>query len=70
MTLLTEKGSPLEHAEKLTCNNYESAYTNAFPAGRWHYHQGVFLCGVMKLYESTGERDVFQLCEKLCRFAH
>lgn len=60
MTLSIEKGSPLEHAEKLA-QTLMKAYTpiELPPAGRWHYHQGVFLCGVMKLYEATGNEAYF-----------
>lgn len=60
MTLSIEKGSPLEHAEKLA-QTIMRAYTpiELPPAGRWHYHQGVFLCGVMKLYEATGNEAYF-----------
>lgn len=60
MTLSIEKGSPLEHAEKLA-QTIMKAYTpiELPPAGRWHYHQGVFLCGVMKLYEATENEAYF-----------
>nr|MDF9458371.1 glycoside hydrolase family 88 protein [Bacillus pumilus] len=60
MTLSTEKGSPLEHAEKLA-QTIMKAHTpiESPPAGRWHYHQGVFLCGVMKLYEATKNETYF-----------
>ncbi|GAB2557071.1 glycoside hydrolase family 88/105 protein [Gracilibacillus alcaliphilus] len=30
------------------------------PANRWHYHQGVFLCGVQDLYQLTGEERYYQ----------
>ncbi|GAE30659.1 rhamnogalacturonides degradation protein RhiN [Halalkalibacter hemicellulosilyticusJCM 9152] len=29
------------------------------PANRWHYHQGVFLCGVYQLYLETGDDAYF-----------
>ncbi len=32
------------------------------PKGHFHYHQGVFLSGVMKTYELTGEEKYFQYC--------
>ncbi|WP_186447423.1 glycoside hydrolase family 88 protein, partial [Bacillus paralicheniformis] len=30
------------------------------PAGRWHYHQGVFLCGLIRLWEETGKEAYFK----------
>lgn len=55
MRVCTEKTSPLEYAEKLAQTIMKAYTPNKLPpAGRWHYHQGVFLCGVMKLYEATG----------------
>lgn len=29
------------------------------PGGRWHYHQGVFLCGMDLVYNKTGEDKYF-----------
>ncbi|MGE6628809.1 glycoside hydrolase family 88/105 protein [Bacillus sp. NPDC077027] len=56
-----EKASPIVHAEALA-QTIMKAYTieDLPPAGRWHYHQGVFLCGVLKLYQATGNEAYFQ----------
>ncbi|MBW5447102.1 glycoside hydrolase 105 family protein [Cohnella sp. CFH 77786] len=37
------------------CDSLMNAYEplQLPPAGRWHYHQGVFLCGMEKLWEKT-----------------
>nr|WP_311198887.1 glycoside hydrolase family 88 protein [Paenibacillus sp. YPD9-1] len=42
--------SPIEWAEA-ACNSIMATYTamELPPAGRWHYHQGVFLCGMEML---------------------
>ncbi|WP_372636307.1 glycoside hydrolase family 105 protein [Cohnella sp.] len=29
------------------------------PAGRWHYHQGIFLYGMLKVWEETGEESFY-----------
>lgn len=48
--------SPLEWAE-LACDSIMSSYTPGKlpPAHRWHYHQGVFLCGMELLWEAVKE---------------
>jgi unsaturated rhamnogalacturonyl hydrolase len=53
--------TPLFFAEKLT-----KTIINQFtppelpPANRWHYHQGVFLCGMMSIWNETKNDDYFQ----------
>lgn len=56
---------PLYWASKLS-KTLMSKYSPAElpPAGRWHYHQGVFLCGVMSVWEKTGNNEFFQYCKK------
>ena len=34
------------------------------PGGRWHYHQGVFLWGMYKLYEVTKNEDYYDYIKK------
>lgn len=48
--------TPIEWA-RAACDSLMSAYLpeELPPAGRWHYHQGVFLCGMEMLWEA--ERD-------------
>jgi unsaturated rhamnogalacturonyl hydrolase len=48
--------SPMEWA-RAACDSIVSQYTpmELPPAGRWHYHQGVFLCGMEMLWEA--EKD-------------
>ncbi|MCY8206376.1 unsaturated rhamnogalacturonyl hydrolase [Bacillus subtilis] len=52
--------SPLTYAEALA-KTIMNTYTveELPPANRWHYHQGVFLCGVLRLWEATGEKRYF-----------
>lgn len=52
--------SPLHVAEE-AANTIMKAYTKDKlpPAGRWHYHQGVFLCGLLRLWEMTGKETYF-----------
>ncbi|WP_456276437.1 glycoside hydrolase family 88/105 protein [Bacillus sp. AK128] len=53
--------SPLFWANKL-CDTVMNTYTPAElpPASRWHYHQGVFLCGMLSLWEQTKDEKYFQ----------
>lgn len=55
MTVRLEK-SPIVWA-KDACDSLMSAYTpeDLPPARRWHYHQGVFLCGMEMLWEADQE---------------
>ncbi|MEC1263090.1 glycoside hydrolase family 105 protein [Bacillus swezeyi] len=52
--------SPLYIAEE-AAQTIMKAYTNDKlpPAGRWHYHQGVFLCGLIHLWNETGKPTYF-----------
>lgn len=52
--------SPLTYAEALA-ETIMNTYTveELPPANRWHYHQGVFLCGVLRLWEATGQKRYF-----------
>lgn len=34
------------------------------PANRWHYHQGVFLCGVLDVWRDTGKEEYYQYVKK------
>jgi len=52
---------PLYWASQLTETLMKKYSPNELPpAGRWHYHQGVFLCGVMSLWEKTGNKKYYQ----------
>ncbi|OCT14567.1 glycosyl hydrolase family 88 [Paenibacillus pectinilyticus] len=50
--------TPLEWA-KAACDSIMATHTpmELPPAGRWHYHQGVFLCGMEMLVEEAGQDD-------------
>ncbi|MFP7275506.1 glycoside hydrolase family 105 protein [Bacillus paralicheniformis] len=52
--------TPLYIAEE-AAKTIMKAYTSEElpPAGRWHYHQGVFLCGLIRLWEETGKEAYF-----------
>ncbi|WFA04194.1 glycoside hydrolase family 105 protein [Bacillus sp. HSf4] len=52
--------SPLFVAEE-AAKTIMKAYTvdRLPPAGRWHYHQGVFLCGLIHLWNETGKQTYF-----------
>ncbi|NMO96225.1 glycoside hydrolase family 88/105 protein [Paenibacillus lemnae] len=52
--------TPLQYAAE-ACRCIMNDFTPAElpPAGRWHYHQGVFLCGMLQLWEETKEQDYF-----------
>lgn len=53
--------TPLYWAEKV-CKTIMENFTPAQlpPASRWHYHQGVFLSGMMSVYEMTKYEDYFR----------
>ena len=54
-----ENKTPIEWAAE-ACLSLMRRYPHAGdlpPAGRWHYHQGVFLYGMLQLWERTGEQD-------------
>lgn len=48
--------SPIELAEK-ACQSIMETYLpeQLPPAGRWHYHQGVFLVGLSQLWKFNGD---------------
>ncbi len=50
--------SPLEWGME-ACHALMATYTpeELPPAGRWHYHQGVFLFGMQRVWELTGRRE-------------
>jgi len=52
--------SPLYFAQKM-CDTLMTKFTpeELPPGGRWHYHQGVFLCGMDLVYNKTGEDKYF-----------
>ncbi|BDG36121.1 MULTISPECIES: glycoside hydrolase family 88/105 protein [Anoxybacillaceae] len=52
--------SPLYLAEK-ACQSLMRKYSpkELPPAGKWHYHQGVFLYGMLKVWEKTGKPEYF-----------
>ncbi|WP_309090413.1 glycoside hydrolase family 88 protein [Domibacillus sp.] len=52
--------SMIETAEQ-ACRAVMNTYTPAElpPAGIWHYHQGVFLEGMRRVYEQTGNEEYF-----------
>ncbi|MBN1776873.1 MAG: glycoside hydrolase family 88 protein [Clostridiales bacterium] len=61
MSSITVNGKqPLEYA-LAACETMMRRYApgNLPPAGRFHYHQGVFLSGMHGIYRITGERKLF-----------
>ncbi|ARP42959.1 Unsaturated rhamnogalacturonyl hydrolase YesR [Geobacillus thermodenitrificans] len=52
--------SPLYLAEQ-ACQSLMRTYSpqELPPAGKWHYHQGVFLYGMLKVWEKTGKQEYF-----------
>lgn len=50
--------TPLDTA-KAACDALMAAYTPETlpPAGRWHYHQGIFLHGMMQVWRLSGNED-------------
>ncbi|KAB8137591.1 glycoside hydrolase 105 family protein [Gracilibacillus oryzae] len=46
---------------KLACDTLMNQYepVKLPPADRWHYHQGVFLCGMHDVWQRTGEQKYF-----------
>jgi unsaturated rhamnogalacturonyl hydrolase len=55
-TKLDKSSSPLEWAKR-ACDTMMEVYTpdQLPPANRWHYHQGVFLQAMEKVWQATGE---------------
>nr|WP_107727430.1 glycoside hydrolase family 88 protein [Desmospora activa] len=56
--MLLKKASPMVWAET-ACDAMIATYTPAQlpPANRWHYHQGVFLHGMNRLWEKTAKTE-------------
>ena len=52
--------SPLQYAAE-ACHSIMGMFTPAElpPAARWHYHQGVFLYGMIQLWQQTGEQKYY-----------
>lgn len=52
--------SPLDMANR-ACQQLMNTFAPGElpPANRWHYHQGVFLYGMQKVYEKTGNKDYY-----------
>ncbi|MFS1512060.1 glycoside hydrolase family 88/105 protein [Chengkuizengella sp. SCS-71B] len=53
--------SPLEWGEA-ACQSINETYFpgDLPPANRWHYHQGVYLYGMIKLWEQNQDRSLFE----------
>lgn len=49
------KMTPIDWA-RAACDSLMDTYLpeKLPPAGRWHYHQGVFLCGMEMLWQAEG----------------
>lgn len=58
--LIMTQNNPLFIAEK-ACQTIMNTYSPAElpPANRWHYHQSVFLYGMLRVWEATGKQDYF-----------
>ena len=59
--MLNVKDNPLLIAEK-ACQTIMNTYSPAElpPANRWHYHQSVFLYGMLRVWEATGKEEYFE----------
>lgn len=55
------KDYPLRMAEK-ACKTLMNTYKakDLPPTEKWHYHQGVFLYGMYRVWEATGKGEYFQ----------
>lgn len=55
------QNSPMFWAEK-ACNTLMDKFAPGElpPAGRWHYHQGVFLLGMLMVWKKTGDERYFK----------
>ncbi|WP_223701490.1 glycoside hydrolase family 88/105 protein [Sutcliffiella deserti] len=60
MTDAIKVKTPLYYAEKIS-ETLMNTYTTSElpPANRWHYHQGVFLCGMLRVWEHTSEEKYY-----------
>ncbi|REJ14498.1 MAG: glycoside hydrolase 105 family protein, partial [Paenibacillaceae bacterium] len=58
-------GAPIDWA-KAACDAVMAAYTpeELPPAGKWHYHQGVFLTGAVQVWERTGDVRYFDYTKR------
>ena len=58
---ITTEYDPLFMAEK-ACRTIMDTYTpkELPPGNRWHYHQGVFLYGMLRVWEVTGKDEYFE----------
>ncbi|WP_425415429.1 glycoside hydrolase family 88/105 protein [Peribacillus loiseleuriae] len=58
---LNKIGNPLEMAEK-ACRAVMNAYKPEVlpPANSFHYHQGVFLYGLLRVWEATGKQEYYE----------
>ena len=58
--LTMTQSNPLFIAEK-ACQTIMNTYSPAElpPANRWHYHQSVFLYGMLRVWEATGKQEYF-----------
>lgn len=58
--LIMTQNNPLFIAEK-ACQTIMNTYSPAElpPANRWHYHQSVFLYGMLRVWEATGKQEYF-----------
>ncbi len=65
MTHTTVKHSPLEWAEKACVSLMEKYQPIQLPPeNRWHYHQGVFLYGMYRVWEQTANEEYFAYLKK------
>ena len=57
--------SAISLAEKL-CNTMMNTFQpeDLPPKGEWHYHQGVFLLGMKKIYEITGNQKYYDYIKR------
>ncbi len=58
---ITKNLTPLEWA-RAACDSLMESFAPPMlpPENRWHYHQGVFLAGMLQLWETTGEEKYFR----------
>lgn len=59
--MFSEQNHPLLIAEK-ACKTIMNSFTPAElpPANKWHYHQSVFLYGMLRVWEATGNDAYFE----------
>ena len=62
MNSITVNGKQPREYAMAACETMMRQFTpgNLPPAGRFHYHQGVFLSGMHEIYRLTGERKLFR----------